>query len=449
MDGAQLRDLFQKILPSDLIEAHVAELGIQERVRKLDVNALLQAMVICGGNHRFGTQAGMLHRYVANGCPEVTRAAFYSWFTDDLAQLMERLSANACGWVASRPAHLCGLLAGRTDWRVVDATTVKLPVALQGVFPGDGDYAALKLHVEYSLGVENIVDYTISPARDHESRHLVIDARRRGQGLLVDLGYASHGVLDACETHDVRYVIRVKKGWEFWFDGLASDEERAAWIDDGSLDERFGAEDLDKAKEVVDIDVTVGGPTSMRRVRLVAFTTPKGRVMFLTNLPRETHSHAEVGLVYRLRWSVELANKLCKSAMSVEEIFARTESSARIVVHAAMLAAMLAQAIAHEEHVARGWSGDRRRAIKEAPIHPLAVAAKLNRLSGDLGSALADPDRPLHLWDRYAVVLVKMSADPNWRTKPSALDVVKGRTYKLVATHDYATDPVATLARLK
>ena len=42
MDGAQLRDLFQKILPSDLIEAHVAELGIQERVRKLDVNALLQ-----------------------------------------------------------------------------------------------------------------------------------------------------------------------------------------------------------------------------------------------------------------------------------------------------------------------------------------------------------------------------------------------------------------------
>lgn len=449
MDGNQLRGIFEKVLPRDAIEAHVAELGIQERQRKLDVMGLLMSMVVSAGNHRFGTQAAMLERYIGNGCPKVTRAAFYSWFTDDLATLVERLATEACAWAAARPAHLPGLLAGRTDWRVVDASTVTLSQALRDVFPGDGDYAALKLHMEYSLGVENLVGYTISPAREHEARHLIIDERRRGQGLLVDLGYASHAMLDACEKHDVQYVIRVKRGWEFWFDGRVSDEERERWLDERSLHERFGAEDVNAAKEVIDIDVTVGTASSMRTARLVAFTTPKGRVMFLTNLPRTTHSYGEIGLMYRLRWTVEVANKLCKSALSVEEIYARTESSARVVVHAAMLAAVIAQAIAHEEHTARGWTGAKRSAIKAAPIHALAVAEKLARMSGDVGLALADVDTPSKRWDILAVVLVEMSADPNWRRKPSALDVVKGRSHKLVDTHAYATDPVAALARLK
>lgn len=449
MDGAGLRDVFEKVLPRAVIETHVTDLRIQERQRKLDVVGLLMSMVVSGGNHRFGTQSAMLERYLGNTRPKVSRAAFYSWFTGDFATLLERLSSEACAYVASRPAHLPSLLADCADWRVVDASTVKLPDALKGTFPGSGDYSALKLHIEYSLGVENIVGYTISPAREHDSRHLIIDERRRGQGLLVDLGYASHAMLDACEKHDVRYVIRVKQGWEFWFDELTSHEERERWLDNGRLDDRFGAADVTAANDIIDIDVTVGGLESGRRARLVAFTTPKGRVMFLTNLPRDTHSYAEIGLLYRLRWTIELANKLCKSAMSVEEIFARTESSARIVVHAAMLAAILAQAIAHEEHVARGWTGTRRRAITTAPIHPVAVAERMARMSGDVGLALADPETPLERWNALALVLVGLSADPNWRRRPSAIDVVKGRTSKLVNVHAYAIDPVAALGRLK
>ncbi len=374
MNGAELREIFSAVLPDDRIDAHVTALKVQERQRKLDVKSLVLAMILCGGNHRFGTQAAMLEQYVSNGCPRVTRGAFYSWFTDGMCTLTERLASEACAWVRSRPVHLPGLLAGRTDWRVVDATTVHLPEALREVFPGSGDYAALKLHMEYSLGVENLVDYGIGPARDHDSRHLVIDDRRRGQGLLVDLAYASHAMLDRCEKHDVKYVIRVKHGWEIWFDGRATEAERDAWLGGASLHERFGAEDVSAADEVIDVDVTVGNAWSFRAARLVAFTTPKGRVMFLTNLPRDTHSYAEVGLLYRLRWTVEVANKLCKSAMSVEEIYARTESSARIIVHAAMLAAVLAQAIAHEEHLLRGWADTKRAAFLEEHVAVLGAA---------------------------------------------------------------------------
>jgi hypothetical protein len=449
VNGSQLRDVFEKIVPANVVEQHVFELGIQERERKLEVMSLVIAMVMSGGNHRFGTQSVMLQRYLDLGVPKVSRAAFYGWFTEGLAELMLRLSTAACAWVASRPCHLPGLLAGRTDWRVVDASTVKVPIALQPVYPGDGDYAALKLHVEYSLGVENIVGYTISPAREHEARHLVVDEARRGQGLLVDLGYASHALLDRCAEFDVKYVIRVKSGWEFWFDGRASEEERQAWLDEGGLGERFGAEDLRAGADVVDVDVTVGHAGSLRKARLVAFTTPKGRVMFLTNLPRTTHSHAEVGLVYRLRWTVELANKICKSAMSVEEIFARTDSSARTLIHSAMLASVLAHSIAHEEHILRGWVGEKRRAISESPIHPIAVALKITRNCQGLADALANPDTAAAFWDRQVAILIGLSADPNWRRKPSALDVVKGRTHKLLPVKLYAADPVAALERLK
>jgi len=74
---------------------------------------------------------------------------------------------------------------------VFDSTTVKLDDKLVETFPGAGDYAALKIHKEWSVGTGNLLAYKITPAREHDSPHLVVDEHRRGTGLLMDLALPS------------------------------------------------------------------------------------------------------------------------------------------------------------------------------------------------------------------------------------------------------------------
>jgi len=230
---------------------------------------------------------------------------------------------------------------------------------------------------------------------------------------------------------------------------MVSDEERAKWIDDGSLHEPFTAKDLNaKPTQIVDIDVTVGPPNALIPLRLVSFPTAGGHVSFLTTLSRTTHTWAEVGLLYRLRWTIETDNKRCKSVLNADEIDERTGASALILVHAAMLGSVFANAIVHEEHTQRGWTGARRRAIKQPPLHPTPVAETMSSSAQRMGMALAHHNDPA-AWDRWASLILHNTKDPSWRNRPSAIDVVKGRTHRLVPTDAYARNPAAALQMLK
>lgn len=450
MTGQQLIDIFEKILPLAIIASFVEKLGIQKRQRKLDITGFLMALVFSGGTHRFGPQARIQRAYTDLGFTSVARSAFYRWFTPEVEFLMAELGRHACRWAASRPVHLPGILSGKTDWRAVDSTTVKLCDALMETYPGCGDYAALKIHREYSLGVENLVDYSVSPARDHDSKHLVIDESRRGQGLLLDLAYVSHKTFRDCKTHDVDFVVRAKGGWQLWFDESTSEEKRLKWLDEGTLDNRFKVADLDAApaEQIVDIDVTVGPSDDLIHLRLVSFPVGRRTMHFLTTLSRETHTWAEIGLLYRLRWTIELDNKLCKSVLNVDEIKSKTPTSALILVHSAMLGAVFANAIVHEEHTRRGWTGERRRSIKQAPLHPIAVAEYVARGADRIADALIN-GRKLADWDRWAHLIVHFGSDPNWRSRPSAIDVVKGRTDGLLSTDAYGRNPRLEIKKMK
>jgi hypothetical protein len=451
MDEETLQTTVEQLLPSEVIREAVEALGVQERQRKRDVVALVYALVLTGGSPFFGYQAKALDTYVRLGAPRVSRAAFYQWFTGPFAALFAHLGQRACAWAASRPVHLPGPLAGVTDWRAFDSTTVKLPDELFEAFAGAGDYAALKVHKEYSLGTENVVDYSISAARDHDARHLVVDERRRGSGLVVDLGYASHDMLRACQRHDVKVIIRLKKGWHVWFDEGVDDATINDWLDDLALDSRFDLTQLEKRApdEPLDVDVTLGPPGATIRMRLVSVPTEKGHCVFLTNLPRSTHSYALVGLIYRLRWCIEVDNKLNKSAFQLENIEAKTLPSALTLVHASMIASVIANGLAHEVQLKRGNVGAKRAAAKQAPLHPLTIASVLCGAAESIGRVLADPDPDGRTWRGIAASITVRASDPNWRRKPSAIDVVKGRTPRLLDPAVYAKKPVHALGVLK
>lgn len=429
MRGEDVRELFETVLPGDVIRDECRRLGAVQRERVIDHVLLVRSMVMAGGSSECGRLAGVLHDYLDRGGTSGARSAFYKRFNEGLLAVMTELSDRAAAHISAMPKHLPGLLAGPLDWRVVDSTTVKLPEALQYAYPGCGEYAALKVHKEYSLGVENLVGYTITPSRDHDAPQLVIDESRRDTGLLVDLGYVSHDLFARCEEFDVRLVVRLKKGWNFRLDGGKTGVDVVNWeIPADALNAlETGFDDTFKLPDAgtVDVDVVLGdgsGPPA----RLVAVDSPRGRHVLLTNLPRDTYAPEEVGMLYRLRWNIELDNKLSKQGCRLDHITTGKRVAAEILVHAAMIATMLANAIVHLQHVSEGAVGEKAVRFKHPPLHPMGVWKAVDRASMNIDHHLQNPG-DTDFWDKMARIFRKVGADVNWKNSPSALDNVKGR----------------------
>lgn len=429
MTGEELRAHLREVLDAEAIATLAMKYRIQQRERKLDVFEFVVALILAGGTHEGGRQYDVLRTYVENGAPRVVRGTFYAWFTEPLFELLGKLLERAIAAGQRQAKLLPGILGGVTDWRVFDSTTVKLDDKLVDTFPGAGDYAALKIHKEWSVGTGNLLAYKITPARDHDSPHLVIDEHRRGTGLLMDLGYASLERLAECEMYDVQYVIRLKENWkptvERFVRGVAFREACEGADFDALLEEELVLLD----GQAIDADVTVGRGAMKVRCRLVGVPTPKGYCFFLTNLPRKTHGPHQVGDLYRVRWEIEVDNKVDKAGARLDEITARKPVSARILVLATLLNTTLARTIVQSEKLAvvaaKKVASD---PASRAPLHPILLMRALASAHGTINRLLQNQEAELLEWRKLLERLRDFGADPNWRRRPSVLDRIQGMT---------------------
>lgn len=430
MTGAELRKHMTTVLDLWSIETLAREYGVIERERQLDIVSLVVALILAGGTHEGGRQYDVLRTYIENGAPSITRGAFYSWFHAPLERLMSELLRRAIDVGQQQEKILPGILAGVTDWRVVDSSTIKLDKALFAEYPGAGDYAALKVHKEWSVGTGNLVAYQITPARDHDSPALVVDASRRGTGLLVDLGYASIDRLAECEAFGVRYVLRLKDNWKPRIDRLvrgAITNDVAAGAD---LDVLLDEDILLLDGHTVDADVTIGRAGRTVKSRLVGVPTPKGYCFFLTNVPRKTHGPLQIGELYRVRWEIEIDHKVDKSAARLDEVTARKPVSVRILILASLLNATIARTIVQSEKLAiRALSRKfETSSAARAPIHPILLMRALASAHGTVVRLLLARSDDASEWTRLLARLRSLGHDPNWRRRPSVLDRIQGLT---------------------
>ena len=154
MRGADVREVFETVLPEEALSAVVRNSKMQERVRKLDPVRLIRAAVISASRGGAGRQASMLATYFDTGGAEVVRGAAYGWFSPAFEKAMEDVSSRAMAYAAQQPRDLPGWLGAYVaDWHIVDSMTVKLDDELRDTYPGAGAYAALKIHKRFSVGV--------------------------------------------------------------------------------------------------------------------------------------------------------------------------------------------------------------------------------------------------------------------------------------------------------
>jgi putative transposase len=425
MTGDEVRQVFEAMLPQEEIDRLCQQFGVIERQRKLNLGMFVRAMVISAGTPGGAYQADVLRSYLEFEVPHVARSAFYRWFDEPLEQCMAALADRALAYAQAQQVDLSGPFGDVTDWYIVDSTTVRVRDALHDHCPGTGDYAAVKVHKVLSVGCGAPVRYHFSPAREHDSPHLQIDQSWQGYGLLADLAYASLARLRACETYDVRFVIRLKDNWKPKVDHIARGQVTQAFFPGTDLDALLEDETLLLDGRAIDADVHVGGAKHPLHLRLIGVQTPKGYCFFLTNLPPRIGPR-QVADLYRVRWEVELSIKLDKSVHRLDAIDAERPCSLKTLLHASLIASTIAALLAHTHNLQTRppQVGVPR---TEAPLHPrrlalqLAVSCQSIAQAFDLRGAEA-----MQRWDKIAALLTHSGKDPNWRRRPSVLDQWRG-----------------------
>jgi Transposase DDE domain len=339
MTGEDVRHVLEAILPQEAIDRFCRECGVIERQRKLHLGMLVRAMVISAGTPGGAYQADILRSYLACEVPQVARSACYRWFDEPLERFMAALADVALAYARAQQVDLPGLLGVVQDWSIVDSTTVTVRDALREEFPGAGAYAAIKVHQVRSVGCGAPVHDHFSPARDHDSRHLPIDESWRGCGLLADLAYASLARLRACNTHGVRFVMRLKDNWKPKVDSIARGRVTQEFFPGTDLAVLLEEEILQLDGRAIDADVRVGSTKDALHLRLIGIHTPKGYCVFLTNLPPRIGPR-QVADVDRVRWEAELSIQWDKSVHRLDQIDAERPCSVKTLLHASLIASM-------------------------------------------------------------------------------------------------------------
>lgn len=426
LDAADVREVFETVLPDSALRTAVDATGFQERERKLDAVRLLRSMVIAASTGYGGRQADVMRHYFEMGGERVVRGGFYGWFGPELEAVMERVRDQALGYVAQQPCDLPGWLGHVRDWIIVDSSTVKLDDRLKGEYPGAGDYAAVKVHKHFSVGVGTTLRYHLSPAREHDSPHLVVDESWAGLGLLADLGYASLRLLKSCEQHGVKYVLRLKESWKPKVDSISRGKITSTFAKGSDFDLLVEQDVLKLDGKSLDARVRVGRGKDEVACRLVAVSTPKGYCFYLTNLPGNI-GPLQVADLYRVRWEIESDNKLDKSCMNLDKIGARTGPAVRALIHASLVGSILIGLLAHH-HRRREKPPARAGAERTtAPIHPQSLARAVGHAAQSIAAAMElEGPEAIKRWQELTDYLEHLGKDPNWRRRPSVLDQLRG-----------------------
>lgn len=364
--------------------------------------------------------------YLEGGAEQVVRGGFYRWFGPALEAVMECVLARALAYVARQRRDLPGWLGRHVkDWVIVDSSTVRLDDRLIEEYPGAGDYAALKVHKHFSVGIGTTIAYHLSPAREHDSPHLSVDASWKGLGLLADLGYASVRLLRDCETHDMRYVIRLKESWKPKVQSISRGTLTRRFAKGSDLDLLLAHETLLLDGKVIDALVHIGEQEGIAS-RLVGVPGPKGYCFYLTNLPNAVGPR-QIADLYRVRWEIESDNKLDKSCLNLDAIGARTGPAVRALVHASIVGSVIIGLLAH--HHRRRETRPKKAGMERtvAPIHPQTLARAVGCAASSIAAAMQlKGAAATQRWDELARYLVHMGRDPNWRARPSILDQLRG-----------------------
>jgi hypothetical protein len=410
---SQLCQTFQTVLTTTADLAARATRFVQ-RQSKLTGAKFVQTLVFGWWDNPDATYEQLAQTATALGVP-ITAQGLDNRFTPEAANLLKRTLANAVQHAIAADLVLIPLLQRFNGVYVQDGTTIPLPDALATLWQGcggsttEGTSAALKAQVQFNLSDGQMTHLDLQAGRAQDKTAPMQTAPLPPGALrIADLGYFATPVLAEYDRQGVFWLTRYQANLLlFDTDGQPLDLlKMLPTTEQTGLDRTVQASGQRLTCRLVAVRVPLQVAEERRRKLRAEHKrdgrTPSARqlvlcdwVIFLTNVPADRLSVAEVLVLARARWQIELLFKLWKSYGRVDE--SRSAKPYRILCE--VYAKLLVMLMQHWVAITCGWQHPNRSWVKTAQTIRQHVIS--------LASALGSEERMTQVFRTIQVCLAK------------------------------------------
>ncbi|MCZ7600578.1 MAG: IS4 family transposase [Gammaproteobacteria bacterium] len=342
--------LLASLFPEVWLNFVAREAGAVQRRRKVHFGAFFWSVVLGFGVSKDRSLADMRRRYECSTSSTIEESSYYDRFTRALVDVLRRAVERGLDHlVATTKRELESTWSSFRDLLLLDATVIRLHDLLQKTYRAcrtNHTKAAAKMHVVLSVAGQSRNRVKLTSERVHDtSPWKRVGKWVEGRLLLFDLGYYSFHLFARIAENDGFFVSRLKSNSNPLI--VATNRKwrgRAVSLVGRRLRDvlpELEREELDVEVEVAFERRAYGGRQrrDRKQFRLVAVRdADSGQYhAYLTNVPRETLTPADVATTYRLRWQIELLFKELRSHYRLGEL----PSSRRVIVEGLIYTAIL------------------------------------------------------------------------------------------------------------
>ena len=436
---SQLCQTFQTVLTTAANLAARAT-GFVQRQSKLTGAKFAQTLVFGWWDNPDATYEQLAQTATGLGVP-ITAQGLDNRFTSAAANLLKQILESAVHHAIVADPVMIPLLQRFNGVYIQDGTTIPLPDALGSLWQGcggssaNGTSAALKAQVQFNLTDGQITHLDLQAGRAQDkAAPMQTAALPKGALRIADLGYLSIPVLADYDRQGVFWLTRYQANLLlFDTDGQPLDLLRLLPTSDQTvLDRTVHVSAYRLACRLVAVRVPPQVAEERRR-KLRATAKDDGRtprahplalcdwVIFLTNVPPERLSVAEVLVLARARWQIELLFKLWKSHGRVDE--SRSAKPYRILCE--VYAKLLIMLMQHWVAITCGWQHPNRSWLKTAQTIRQHVIS--------LASALSSEEQMTQVFRTIQVCLAKGARLNTRKTKPNLYQLLFACDEKVLA----------------
>ena len=355
------RSVLAKIFSSKSVEKVARDSGAVVRDRKLKVNKFVFAVLTILGASPKTQNLTMksvhnVYNRLANLGERLSAKCMHKHLDSDkmtecMKALLESISSAIAGLTQKKRAQIVPKAVRKLlknlnvkDIVLIDGTEIDARPSLakdeefQGSGKGrphlDGEPSrpGIKLHVAYSVAGQNFVYIDVTDARESERAHVLTD-RLSDCLIIADRGYVSFELEKKIAESGNYFIIKGKSN--------STGKIKAAFGSDSEeLSDLIGSNLKDAGiKDRTDFDilserrVPAGNgddeqnksSAEMHECRVVrelheCRDGEEKLITLRTNLPRDSVSAEQIFMLYRIRWTVEIFNKVCKSGNALHSI---------------------------------------------------------------------------------------------------------------------------------
>lgn len=349
----------REVLSSVISPGHLArtarEEGFVTRSRKVKPAAFFWTLVLGFGAGSEKSLASLRRCYALHTGTALAPSAFYDRFTPGLVRWLRRLLLEVLERSAEPARALRGRLSSFIDLVAVDGTVVRLHDMLAQSFPAcrtNHTKAAAKLTVVMSVLGKGARTVRISPERRHDSTLLTVGSWVKGRLLLFDLGYYRYSLFERIDAYGGFFVTRLK----------TNANPVIVRTLGGAGGRRLEGQSLQSAllglrRPVLDAVVRLSYKNKRGRLvtglfRLAAVRHPETKRyhLYITNVPAERLSAAEIAQVYTLRWEIEILFRQLKTRFRLEDIPSANADAVHALLYATLITLAVSKAFLHALH---------------------------------------------------------------------------------------------------